>query len=123
MSGRPQLPGAAHLYRSTVGKKIAMALTGVILVLWVIGHMLGNLKAFLGPAATNQHGEGLRTVGEPFFPRSSVLWVVRIAILVSAGVHILAAAQLTLQSRAARAVAYRKTPHLELPYASRKMRW
>ena len=100
-----------------------MALTGAILVLWVIGHMLGNLKAFLGPQSINQYAEGLRTVGEPFFPRGSILWMVRIVILASVGIHILAATQLTLLSRSARSVGYRKAPHLEQSYASRTMRW
>lgn len=115
--------GAGHFYRSTVGKKIAMALSGAILVLWVIGHMLGNLKTFLGPRAINEYAEGLRTMGEPLFARGQLLWIARTVILVSVAIHIVAATQLTLLSRAARPVGYRRTPHLELAYASRTMRW
>ena len=115
--------GAVHILRSTVGKKIAMAVSGVILVLWIIGHMLGNLKAFLGPAAINQYAEGLRTVGEPFFPRGTLLWIVRIVLLAAVVIHIVSATQLTLLSRSARPVGYKKPPHLEISYASRTMRW
>src|SRR5262245_53688837 len=100
-----------------------MALSGAVLVLWVIAHMLGNLKTFLGPAALNQYAEGLRTIGEPFFPRASLLWIARVVLLLAVGIHIVAAAQLTQLSRAARPVGYRQTPHLELAYASRTMRW
>jgi succinate dehydrogenase / fumarate reductase cytochrome b subunit len=117
------LPGAAHILRSTVGQKIAMAVSGAILVLWVIGHMLGNLKVFFGPQAINDYAEGLRVVGEPFFGRGQLLWVARIVLVVSAAIHIAAAGRLTLLSRAARPVGYRKAPHLEFSYASRTMRW
>jgi succinate dehydrogenase / fumarate reductase cytochrome b subunit len=117
------LAGAAHFLRSTVGKKIAMAISGVILVLWIIAHMLGNLKAFLGPKSINDYAEGLRTLGEPFFPATTVLWIVRIVLIAAVVIHIVSAAQLTLLSRAARPIHYRKPPHLELTYASRTMRW
>jgi succinate dehydrogenase / fumarate reductase cytochrome b subunit len=122
-SSGAQLAGAAQVFRSTVGRKIAMAISGAILVLWIIGHMLGNLKVFLGPKAINDYAEGLRTMGEPFFPRGGLLWIVRIGLILAAIVHIVCAAQLTLLSRAARPVSYRKTPHLETSYASRTMRW
>src|SRR5207253_862173 len=111
------VPGAAHILRSTVGKKIAMAVTGVILVLWVIGHMLGNLKAFLGPEAINHYAEGLRTMGEPLFARGQLLWIARVGLIAAAVIHIVAATRLTLISRAARPIGYRKTPHLEVSYA------
>jgi len=117
------LAGAAQLFRSTVGKKIAMAVSGAVLVLWVIGHMAGNLKVFLGPKAINDYAEGLRTIGEPLFARGQLLWIARIGLISAAIVHIVSATQLTVLSRAARPVGYRKTPHLELSYASRTMRW
>jgi succinate dehydrogenase cytochrome b subunit len=117
------LAGAAQLLRSTVGKKIAMAVSGAILVLWVIGHMVGNLKVFLGPKAINDYAEGLRTIGEPLFARGQLLWIARIGLILAVVVHIVSAAQLTLLSRAARPIGYRKAPHLELGYASRTMRW
>ena len=112
-----------HFYRSTVGKKVTMAVSGAVLLLWLIAHMLGNLKAFLGPDHLNAYAAWLRTMGEPFFVRGQVLWLVRIVLLICVGLHILAATQLTLQSWRARPEGYRKTPHLEISYASRTMRW
>lgn len=112
-----------HFYGSTVGKKIAMGAAGVVLVLWVIAHMFGNLKAFLGPDAFNAYARGLRTMGEPFFGPSQLLWLIRVVLLACLAVHVVAALQLWWRSRAARPVGYRQPPHLELSYASRTMRW
>lgn len=111
------------LYRSSVGKKIAMAVTGVILVLFVIGHMGGNLKVYAGPEAFNHYAEGLRLFGDPFLGRGQLLWLVRIVLLLSVFIHIAAAVQLVRQSRAARPRAYgRYEPHV-FSYASRTMQW
>jgi succinate dehydrogenase / fumarate reductase cytochrome b subunit len=110
-------------FRTTVGKKVAMAVTGTILFLFVVGHMWGNLKAFLGPAHFNEYAEGLRTFGAPFFARGQLLWVIRAVLLAAVGVHVLAAVQLWLLARRARPTGYRMTPHLELSAASRTMRW
>jgi succinate dehydrogenase / fumarate reductase cytochrome b subunit len=113
----------AALYSTTVGKKFAMAITGAILFGFVVVHMWGNLKAFWGPEKINHYAEELRTLGAPFFGYGQALWVLRIVLLICVGVHILAATQLTLRSWAARPVAYKNPPHLELSYASRTMRW
>lgn len=111
------------LVRSTVGKKVAMALTGVVLVLFVVGHMAGNLKAFQGAEAFNHYAEGLREFGDPFVPREGLLWVVRVVLLVSVGLHVWAAWVLSRTSRAARSVGYRREESLVFSYASRTMRW
>lgn len=111
------------LYASTVGKKIMMALSGAVLVLFVLGHMAGNLKAFQGPAAFNAYAEGIREVGYPFLPHMGALWIVRVALLAAVGVHIWAAFKLYLKSNAARGVGYRKQESLSFSYASRTMRW
>ena len=111
------------LYRSSVGKKVVMALTGVVLVLFVLGHMAGNLKAFQGPEAFNHYAEGLREFGEPFLPRTGALWIARLGLLGAVGLHILAAVQLTRTSHAARSVDYGKEESLVFSYASRTMRW
>lgn len=113
----------ASLYRSSVGKKVAMAVTGVIFLLWTAGHVYGNLKAFQGPEAINAYAEHLRELGAPLLGHGQALWAIRLLLVVALAVHVAAAVQLTLQSRAARPVAYRRTPHLELTYASRTMRW
>jgi succinate dehydrogenase / fumarate reductase cytochrome b subunit len=114
---------AVSLYETSVGKKIAMALTGAILVGFVVFHMLGNLKAYQGAEAFNHYAEGLRTFGDPFFGRGQVLWILRIILLVAVIVHIVAAYQLTLQSRAARRHGYTKFDSLAFSYASRTMVW
>lgn len=112
------------LYRSTVGKKILMALSGAVLVLFVIGHMVGNLKAFQGPQKFDAYAEFLRDVGAPVFGHGQLLWVVRVVLLWAVGVHILAAWQLTRTSHAARPVGYRKGLQPDAStYASRTMRW
>lgn len=112
-----------HFYRSTVGKKVAMAASGAVLFFWIIAHMLGNLKTFQGPEHINAYAEGLRTFGEPFFGQGQVLWLVRLVLIACVAIHVLAALQLWLVSRAARPVAYHHPPHLELSYASRTLRW
>ena len=112
------------LWDATVGKKIAMAVTGVVLIGFVAGHMLGNLKVYQGREAFNHYAEGLRTFGAPFFGHGQLLWLIRIVLLASVLVHITAAVQLTLRSRAARSVAYKRyDSDLVFSYASRTMTW
>jgi succinate dehydrogenase / fumarate reductase, cytochrome b subunit len=111
------------LYGSSVGKKIAMALSGVLLFGFVLLHMLGNLKAFQGREAIDNYSVFLREVGYPIAPEYSVLWLVRIALLGAISLHMLAAFQLWRQSRAARRTGYRKEESQVFSYASRTMRW
>ena len=111
------------LYRTTVGKKVLMAVTGFILLGFVIVHMIGNLKAFLGAEYFNTYAEELRELGAPFFGHAQALWVFRIVLLVSVLIHAFFGIQLWLLSRRARPIGYAKTPHLETTPASRTMRW
>jgi succinate dehydrogenase / fumarate reductase, cytochrome b subunit len=112
------------LWGSTVGKKIAMAVSGVILIGFVVGHMIGNFKVFQGRAAFNHYAEGLRTFGDPFFGSEQLLWIIRLVLLAALLVHVGAAFLLTKRSRAARAVGYRKYDNdLAFSYASRTMLW
>lgn len=110
-------------YQASVGKKIAMAVTGTLLVLFVIGHFVGNLKIYLGAEEFNHYAEGLRTFGSPFFPRGYLLWIIRVVLLATVLTHIISAALLWLQSKRARPVGYRKQESLSLSYASRTMVW
>jgi succinate dehydrogenase / fumarate reductase cytochrome b subunit len=112
-----------RLWSSSVGKKIVMAVSGLILYGFVVVHMLGNLKVYQGKEAFNHYAEGLRTMGEPFFGRSQLLWIARIILLAALIVHLLAVVQLTRQSKAARKQAYKKFDGLEFSYASRTMLW
>ena len=100
-----------------------MAVTGGILFLFVVGHLLGNLKVFQGPEHFNAYAEGLRTVGAPFFGRGWVLWIVRSVLLASLFGHIWAAVGVTRASWRARPVAYHRLDPVETTYAARTMRW
>jgi succinate dehydrogenase / fumarate reductase cytochrome b subunit len=116
-------PQAYALWSSSVGKKITMAVSGVIMYGFVIVHMLGNLKVYQGKEAFNHYAEGLRTLGEPFFGRGQLLWILRIALLAALLVHVIAMLQLTVQSRRARRHRYKKFDGLEFSWASRTMLW
>lgn len=111
------------LATSTVGQKVAMAVTGYLFVGFVLAHMLGNLKVFEGPEKFNAYAEFLREVGAPLFGHGQLLWALRILLVVALVVHVAAALSLTRRSRAARPVRYRHAPHLEFSAASRTMRW
>ncbi|HKO54523.1 MAG TPA: succinate dehydrogenase cytochrome b subunit [Thermoanaerobaculia bacterium] len=113
----------ASFYRTALGKKAVMAVTGAFLAGWVFAHMVGNLKIFMGPEHFNEYAKWLRTMGAPAMPHSALLWVVRILMLVAVWLHIQAATQLTLQSREARPVAYTRRDSVVANYASRTMRW
>jgi succinate dehydrogenase / fumarate reductase, cytochrome b subunit len=111
------------LYRSAVGKKAVMAATGIVLFAFVLGHLLGNLKLYLGPLAYNDYARFLRTVGEPVVPAGVLLWTVRVVLLACVLLHIEAAWRLTLLSREARPMAYVAGTRIHTTYASRTMRW
>ncbi|KPK76301.1 MAG: hypothetical protein AMS25_17710 [Gemmatimonas sp. SM23_52] len=106
-------------YGSTVGKKQVMAVTGVIMVLFVIGHMIGNLQVYLGAESLNHYAELLRALGH-----GGLIWVVRGLLLAAVVLHIWSATALTLGSWAARPIGYRHRQRwIESTYASRTMRW
>lgn len=106
----------AQFWRSTIGKKIVMAVTGLIMIGFVIGHLAGNLLVFAGRARINAYSAFLHSTGE-------VLWVVRLVLLVSVVLHITAAWQLTAVDRAARPVGYAKHQYEAATWASRTIRW
>src|SRR2546428_12347965 len=117
---RPPRPGVLG---SLVGQKAVMAVTGVILFLFFVGHLLGNLKIFEGPAAFNAYAEGLRSVGAPFLGRGWLLWIVRVVLIVAVLAHIWAAIGTSRASWRARPVGYRRLGPVETTYAARTMRW
>ncbi|HWO56936.1 MAG TPA: succinate dehydrogenase cytochrome b subunit [bacterium] len=102
------------MWNSTVSLKIIVALTGVILLLFVIGHMIGNLQVFLGPEVFNAYGEKLRA-----FP--ALLWLVRAVIALTAIVHIVVTIRLTLLNNAARPIDYAQKRAVRATLASRTM--
>jgi len=111
------------LYRSAVGKKAVMAVTGVILFGFVLGHLLGNLKLYLGPDALNSYSRFLHTAGEPVVPANVLLWAVRLLLIAAVVLHVWAAWQLSRAGRAARPDAYVAGTRIHTTYASRTMRW
>jgi succinate dehydrogenase / fumarate reductase, cytochrome b subunit len=109
----------ATLYESSIGKKAVMAVTGLIGVGFVIGHLIGNLQAFpfLGGAeALNQYAVNLRKLGP-------LLTFARLVLVVSVILHIVAAYQLARLSQKNRAIGYEKWVPRGSDYASRTMRW
>ncbi|HTR19541.1 MAG TPA: succinate dehydrogenase cytochrome b subunit [Gemmatimonadales bacterium] len=110
------------LTHSLVGKKILMAVTGIVLLLFVIGHMIGNLKVFMGPEHFNAYAEGLRTVGAPFFARGQLLWLVRLVLIAAVLLHIWSALVVTRASWAARPTGYRSLALVETTFAARTIR-
>jgi succinate dehydrogenase / fumarate reductase cytochrome b subunit len=99
---RRHAPWPIEFYRSAVGKKWVMALTGIALMGFVFVHMLGNFKVYLGAEAINHYGEWLRELLVPFLPRTVALWLLRIGLIVAFAFHIHAATSLTLMNRRAR---------------------
>lgn len=111
------------LYRSTIGKKVLMAISGIIGYGFVIGHMVGNLKVFLGRDVFNEYALFLRTVGEPLLPYSVLLWVARIILLAALVVHVTMAIQLSRIDLAGRPVHYVQKRPVQASFASLTLRW
>ncbi len=122
---RRPAPWPVEFYRSAVGKKWVMALTGIILMGFVFGHMIGNLKIYLGAHDLNVYGEFLRELAYPLLPRTVLLWIVRIGLILAFVFHIHAAASLTLMNRRSQAAGgyISKRDWQAANAASRSMRW
>lgn len=112
------MPQAPTFWRSSIGRKVVMAVTGAILFAFVLGHLAGNLTVYLGPEALNGYAVFLRQ-----FLHGAGLWIARAVLLLAVILHIWSATSLTLSSRAARPVGYREREWTESTYASRTMRW
>ena len=100
-----------------------MAVTGLALVAYLLAHMLGNLKVFLGAADINQYAAWLRTIGEPALPYGVFLWIMRVGLIVAVILHITAAAQLSIRDRRARPVRYVHGQRARASFATSTMRW
>jgi succinate dehydrogenase / fumarate reductase, cytochrome b subunit len=111
------------LWDTMIGKKVVMAITGIALIGFVIGHMLGNLKIFTGAETINAYSRFLREVGTPELEYGQLLWLVRIFLLICVALHITAAVQLTRMSRAARPIGYTTKRDIETTWGARTMRW
>jgi succinate dehydrogenase / fumarate reductase cytochrome b subunit len=88
-----------RIWGSSLGKKYVMALTGIALFLFVIGHLVGNLQVFGAPDAINTYAHFLKS-------KPGLIWGARLGLLVTVGLHVAAALSLTAASKAARPVQY-----------------
>lgn len=111
-----RLQQSFRFYQATIGKKVVMALTGVILFGFLLGHLAGNLQIFEGPEKLNEYARFLRE-------KPALLWGARTVLLLSVILHIISSIQLTLIKNAARPVGYQKKENIGSSYASRTMMW
>ena len=107
---------ASSMWRSSTGKKVVMAASGLILVGYILTHVLANLLIYLGPEWINGYGALLHATGP-------LLWIVRGVLLVAFVLHVVAAAQLSWQKRLARPTQYEVREPQTSTIASRSMGW
>jgi succinate dehydrogenase / fumarate reductase cytochrome b subunit len=100
--------GVINLYRTSIGKKVIMAATGLVGIGFVIVHMYGNLKVFGGAEYFNTYSEGLRGLGAPIFGHTHLLWILRLVLLAAVVLHVWAAWSLYQESQRARGIKYIK---------------
>jgi succinate dehydrogenase / fumarate reductase cytochrome b subunit len=108
---------------NSVAKKAIMAVSGIILLLFLIAHMIGNLHVFEGAASFNDYSRWLRGVGAPALPARTVLTAIEVLLVVSVVAHMWAAFSLWRQAKLARPVGYVSKRSPAQSYASRTMRW
>jgi succinate dehydrogenase / fumarate reductase cytochrome b subunit len=107
---------ALTLHQTTIGKKVIMALSGVIIVGFTIGHFLGNLNLYLGPEAMDGYAETLQSL-------PPLVWGTRLVLLFALGAHISSALSLWVRNVKARGSRYKKRKDLATDYAARTMYW
>ncbi len=107
---------AASFWRTTIGKKAVMAVTGAILFLFIVGHLLGNLLVFAGRAKINAYTQFLHF-------DDGLLWIVRSVLIIAIVLHIIATVQLALCNKRARPIGYSRLHAINSSYASRTMYW
>jgi succinate dehydrogenase / fumarate reductase cytochrome b subunit len=131
-TGGKRKPFLLDFYSTAVGKKYVMAITGIIGIGFVVGHMIGNLKMYLGVVQENGqdvydidvYGEYLREILVPILPRTYFLWILRLVLIGALVLHVHAAYSLTILNRRARPVKYQSARDYQVAnFASRTMRW
>ncbi|MCP4759329.1 MAG: succinate dehydrogenase cytochrome b subunit [Planctomycetes bacterium] len=110
-------------YKTAVGKKVVVAITGVVLILFLIAHMGGNLKVFAGPGVIDEYAMHLRTLLEPIFGWGGVLWIMRAVLLVCVLAHIVTVALLIYQNKRARPQKYHRHDLQASTLAARLMKF
>ncbi|WP_228394893.1 succinate dehydrogenase cytochrome b subunit [Modestobacter roseus] len=118
----PRAPKTGRFSNSVV-KKTVMAVSGIIMILYLVAHMIGNLKAFSGPESFNSYSGWIRTIGEPALPAQTALWIIRLVLLVAVVAHFWAAISLWRQAKRARPVPYATKKRVQQSFASRTVRW
>lgn len=117
-------PFPIELYRSALGKKYVMAITGIMLMGFVFAHMVGNLKMYAGADDLNHYGEFLRQLLYPILPKYAAIWGLRLGLLAAVVLHVHAAWSLTRMNQAARTVKYQsQRDYIAANFASRTMRY
>lgn len=107
-------PGS--FYQSSIGKKWIVAVTGLMMLGFVVGHLAGNLQIFIGWESINRYGKFLKGIGE-------LLWIVRAVLIVAVVLHIVTTIQLSIANRAARPIGYKKKRAVQASLAGRTMIW
>ncbi|WP_245865234.1 succinate dehydrogenase cytochrome b subunit [Prauserella marina] len=122
---KPRVPRTTlgRLWSSTVGKKAVLAVTGGAMLLFVVAHMLSNLKAFVSPESLDGYALWLRTLLSGALGHEGLLWIARTGLLVCVVLHGTAAVQLARRARGARGQRYRVRSKVQGSYAARTMRW
>lgn len=109
---------ATAYWQSSIGKKLIVAVTGIVMVLFLAGHLTGNLLIFAGREAFNDYAQFLHEAGH-----GALIWVARVGLLVTVVLHVVATIQLTRQNRAARKDAYEFKTVIQAKKSSRLMIW
>jgi succinate dehydrogenase / fumarate reductase, cytochrome b subunit len=123
-TGGGRSPLLVELYRSALGKKYIMAITGIVGLGYILAHMIGNLKLYQSPEDFNRYAAFLRELLYPIAPQSAVLNLLRAVLILALIGHVVAAAQLTAMNRKARPDSYRsKRDYVAADFAARSMRW
>jgi succinate dehydrogenase / fumarate reductase, cytochrome b subunit len=104
------------LYQTTIGKKVAMALSGIVLIGFVLVHLLGNLQVYMGPEQLNAYGKFLHS-------KPALIWAFRLIMLAAVLVHVVSAVSLVIQGYQARPRGYVREKAVASTYASRTMKW
>ncbi len=107
---------ALHLFDTTIGKKSLLAVTGLIMYGFVIGHMVGNLQVFLGPEKLNHYAAFLKSLG-------GLLWIARLTLVAALAIHVVVSLSLVMRSAGARSIGYRSKETLTTTYAAMTMRY
>ncbi len=110
------MSATVQIWKTSIGRKIMMAATGVVLILFLLGHMIGNLQILLGPEPINRYAAFLQGLGE-------LLWAIRLSMVTIFIVHIVLSIWLTLENWSARPVPYQKLETVQASLASRTMIW